>query len=75
MSKAVEELRELRDQIKLKLHLASMDAKQEWSTLESKLETLEHKLDRGSDKVLEAAGGLIDELGAAFRSFRDKLSG
>ncbi len=75
MAKTIDDIKKLRDEIVLKLHLASMDAKREWDELEPKLEALEHKIDRGSDRALDAAAGLIDELGAAFRSFRDRLTG
>ncbi len=73
MAKTLEELKVLRDEIKLKLHLATMDAKDEWKQLEPKLVALEHKIDREGEKAVEAAGEVFTELGAAFRKFKDKL--
>ncbi len=73
MSSTLDDLKELRDEILLKLHLAGMDAKKQWEELEPKLHDLEGKLERGTEKVAEVAGGLVDDLAGAFRRLRDDL--
>jgi len=40
----VEDLRGLRDDIKLQAHLAAMDVREGWKELEKKLESAEHTL-------------------------------
>jgi len=73
MPTTINDLKEIRDEIKLKLHLAGMDAKKQWQALEPRLADLERRFERGTDKVAEAAVDLIDELADAFKSFRDRL--
>ncbi len=41
--KSLERLRALRDEVRVQLHLAGMDAKDEWSKLEPQLEDAERK--------------------------------
>jgi hypothetical protein len=47
LEKSVKTLRELRDEVRVKLHLAGMDVKDEWNRLEPQLEsTLQRALGR-----------------------------
>ena len=74
MSKTIDELKTLRDEIKVKLHLASMDAKNEWEQLAPKLEALEKRIDQEGQKAVDATSGLIDDLASAFKKLKDKLA-
>jgi hypothetical protein len=47
----VEDLRGLRDEIKLQAHLAAMDAREGWKELEKKLESAEHTLRESISKL------------------------
>lgn len=63
MKESVEALKALRDEVKLKLHLANMDAK-------VKLEQLEHRLDTQQLNVKKT----MHEMAAEFRLLRDELT-
>lgn len=67
------ELIHVRDEIRLKLHLAGMDLKDAWHKLEKKLELLEEKLGYEGDHVAKATKELTDELKQAFRDFKQRL--
>lgn len=70
----LDELKQVREEIQLKLHLASMDAKSYWKELEPKLGELEHKLVHDSGHMaLDAASKLSQDLKDAFQRFRKRL--
>jgi len=74
MSKTLDELKTLRDEIKVKVHLATMEAKSEWEQLEPKLASLEAKIEQDGQKAVAAANDLIDDLASAFRKLKDKIA-
>ncbi len=74
-------LRQERDEIRLKMHLAKAEIRDEWETLEGKWEHLEGRMagiadeTRHATKEVGAAFGIVaDELGEAYRRIRSKLS-
>ena len=69
LEKARSTLRELRDEIKVYAHLATMDLKDEWAKLEPKLQEAEKYADAVSDAAVESAKSLQK---SAVR-LRDKL--
>jgi hypothetical protein len=68
-SKRIQELKTLRDEIRVDLHLAGMDLKQEWHQLERKLPDPERAFEQLKGVTAEAADRLSGEL----RRFRDRL--
>jgi hypothetical protein len=60
------DLKKLRDELKLKMHLASMDMKQEWNELEGKWEKFSEKT--GLDESAQALGGSLEALGAELKN-------
>jgi transposase len=68
--KRVEELQALRDDLKVRIHLASMEAKDAWNELLPKLEKAE-KLAEGA--VVDSAKVALDEVIGSLRQLRDKL--
>ncbi|MEE4173103.1 MAG: hypothetical protein V2I57_02505 [Xanthomonadales bacterium] len=70
-----QELEQLRDEIKLKMHLASLDAKEEWGGLEKKWDDFNARADlsRAGDDIGSAASLLGEELKQAFKRFKDAL--
>jgi hypothetical protein len=64
------ELRALRDDVRAKVHLGTVDAKNEWSRLEPKLEAV---LLRAGEEVTDAAHTAVVELTGAIRRLRDAL--
>ncbi|MCS6911695.1 MAG: hypothetical protein RMK29_01935 [Myxococcales bacterium] len=67
---ALGELKTLRDEIKVRLHLASMEAKTRWQQdLEPRLAQLETQLRDTGERVEEAARQRLAELMEAFGKF------
>lgn len=62
------ELKTLRDEIRLDLHLGSMDLRDEWAKLEKRLPD-------GStiDKVKDATREALDALAKELRAFKERL--
>jgi len=83
----VETLEKQRDQIKLKIHLGSMEAREEWEHLEKKLqqlkvkqEDIKNKADQigeevgvAGKKIKEATKDLGKEIKAGYERLRDLL--
>ena len=70
LNKRVEELQALRDDLKVRIHLASMEAKDAWNELLPKLEQAE-KLAEGA--VVDTAKTALDDLIGSLKQLRDKL--
>lgn len=70
----IDELERLRDEVKLKLHLANLDAKKRWFVLETELDQLETELKHDSGAVAEASARLSEHLLESFKDFRNRLA-
>jgi hypothetical protein len=70
LGQIVDELTSLRDEIRVQLHLAGMDAKDEWARLETRLHALEEQLDGGATK---ATAKLASELRGSMKRLRARL--
>lgn len=72
----LDELRTLRDEVRLKLHLAKKDVKDQWETkFEPKIERLEHQARTATDNTMDAIRDALDQAKDAFKGFRDRLAG
>jgi len=69
LDKSVALLRTLRDEVKVKLHLAGMDAKARWRELEPRLQTAVEAAKDASDASRKAVGEAVD----ALKKFRASL--
>jgi len=69
----LDELKQIAEEIRLKVHLASMDARTYWADLEPKLERLERTVEEKSNEALGTAGTLFEDVGKAVRKLRDQL--
>ena len=71
----LEELKQRRDEARLKMHLASRELKDEWEELEEKLEDFKSKarLKETGEGVSRALGELGQELADGYRRIRDAL--
>lgn len=61
------DLRQLAERVRVKIHLAGMEAKDVWGKLEPKLESFEHKAD-------ELASGVAGDLRDAGVELKESLS-
>ena len=69
MKRGVDLLRTLRDEIKVKLHLAGMDAKDQWVKLEPEL----YKVERAAEQASESSKKLMDDALNRLKTLRDSL--
>lgn len=72
--KVISELQTLRDEIKLKLHLASAEGRDAWNKLEPQIEQFERKVGDAAESAVEdlktAGGELKANLEAIYQSLR-----
>lgn len=80
ITKAVEHLKQQRDELQLKLHLAKADAKDEWARLENQWEEIKPKLEavreetgNTAESVSTALGLAIDELKKGYERLKGRL--
>lgn len=71
---SVDELRKVRDEIRVQLHLAGMEAKAFWEGVEPTLAAVEQKLERSVEATARYADVFVDELTKAFTRVRDRFS-
>lgn len=67
-------LAQLRDEIRVRLHLARMDATEKWQELETQLAKLEHRLTADGGSLLGSSAQLAKELKQSLVDFRQRLS-
>jgi len=80
IAKALEHLKQQRDELQVQLHLAKADAKDEWACLESqwdeikpKLEAAREEVGKTAESVGAALGLAIDELKKGYERLRSRL--
>jgi len=70
----VSSLTQLRDEIRVRLHLAQLDAKDKWQELETQLASLEHKVASDGGSVMGATAQLAKDLKQSLVDFKHRLS-
>ncbi len=74
---AWDDVRRLADEVRLKLHLAGMEAKDRWGKLEPQILELEQKVKTGvkdgSGKAADVVGEQVEAVAAGLRQFADEL--
>ena len=63
------ELSQLRDELRVRLHLAALEVRTQWESVEPKLLGLERSLEQQGEGAFDAAGELAVEVVKAFRDF------
>jgi len=73
-------LKQARDELKLKLHLAKADARDEWERLETQLQTLEDELRQVAQQskkplteISRSTREVLGELKAGYKRLRSRL--
>jgi ElaB/YqjD/DUF883 family membrane-anchored ribosome-binding protein len=67
------EIRQLADEIELKIHLASMDARDQWAALKKKLSSIEQKIASSSERTGQTITKELGVIGDAIKKFRDDI--
>jgi predicted nuclease with TOPRIM domain len=70
LAKAAEHLKQQRDELRLKLHLAKADAKDEWAKLERQWEELKPKLEAARQEAGKTAGSVGSALSVAVEELK-----
>ena len=70
MTKAVEHLKQERDELRVKLHLAKADAKDEWASLENQWEEIKPKLEAAREEAGKTAESVGTALGLAVEELK-----
>lgn len=74
LEKLTQDLKVLRDEILVKLHLASMDARDRWEQdLEPRLRDFEHQAAAAGHQAADMLGHLAQDLETALRDLRDHM--
>jgi len=80
IDKLNEGLKQQRDEIKVQLHLASLEAKEEWEHAEKnwdkfidKLATISDETKETSDEIIHATKMIGDELKFTYQRIKDRL--
>jgi len=76
----IDKLRTERDELRVKMHLARAELREEWKALEKKWERLERRLEKAGTEAIAAsrdvgtaAGTVAEEIAAAYRRIRERL--
>ena len=76
----ISDLQQQRDELRLQMHLAQAEAKEEWEEIEKKWYTVENRLDDLREDAAESAGdigaalGLVaEEIQNAYKRLRKRL--
>ena len=76
VTKGLEKLTTLRDEVKLHIHLASLDAKQEWNDkLEPRINEVSNEVATGAHTASDASKAAIHDLVTKVEGFYAKLRG
>jgi hypothetical protein len=69
IQKSLDVIHTLRDEVRVKLHLAGMEAKERWSKLEERLEAVERTAQEATESSRQAVQDTVELL----KEFRSKL--
>ncbi len=71
LSQPIATLNSAREQVKLSLHLLSLDARQKWDELEAKVLNLENRLGQEAESLSEATASAAIDLSGSVKAFVD----
>ncbi|MCY0987282.1 hypothetical protein OV203_09120 [Nannocystis sp. ILAH1] len=74
LENSMQELRTLRDEIRVRLNLAGKEARDRWEQLEPKLEQLEQQVRSATDATLESIRDAIERARTSFHEYRAQLT-
>jgi hypothetical protein len=70
---ALEDLKKLYDEVRVKMHLGEMEAKEWWAQVEPQMALFMDSISRQANKASASATVFIDEFSEALRRVRDRL--
>ncbi len=66
----LDDLKTLRDEVRVKVHLAGMDAKDLLAEMEPQIDRLEHELEAAADDALEVTAKSLEKVATSLRKLR-----
>jgi hypothetical protein len=69
-----DDVKRIRDELALKIHLAGMEARDRWTELQPHLTHLEHTIEREGDRAGKVVATQLSAVAKALRSLRDELA-
>ena len=70
-----DDLRRVADELKLKIHLAGMEAREQWEKLQPKLAELEQSVESGAARAGNAISEQVSSLGASLKKLLSDVTG
>ena len=67
------EVKRLRDQIRLRIHLGEMDARKAWQKLEPRIDRLDRRLDAAGKRVTVELKAALEQARKSIQALRDRL--
>lgn len=75
VNKSLDDLRSLRDEIRVRLHLASMEARTRWNEeLEPRFQQVERQAREAGEKAGESVRKALQDVQQAYKDFRSSLN-
>jgi len=71
LSHPLDTLTTARDQVRLSLHLLSLDTRQKWDELEGKILSLENKIGQEAESISDATASAAKDLSGTVKEFVD----
>jgi ferritin-like metal-binding protein YciE len=68
------ELQALRDDVRVRIHLGEMEAKQTWNDLEPRIDRLEKEMKSAATDAMQKLADAAKELRGSLRALRERLS-
>jgi hypothetical protein len=73
LKKTLSNLQRLRDEIRVRVHLAGMDAKDQWNKLEPRILDVEREIDEAAEDVTSATRSALNDVIGKLQHLRDSL--
>lgn len=74
MSKLWDEINRISDELELKVHLATMDAKDRWQELKPRVAALKEKVDAGATSIGERVSEEMTNVGKLLKELADDIA-
>jgi hypothetical protein len=71
--RALDEVKRLRDEVRVRIHLAGMDAKDAWHKLEPRIDKLDRQLDAAGTRVSVELKAALEQARSSIKALRDRL--
>jgi arabinogalactan endo-1,4-beta-galactosidase len=71
--RALDEVKRLRDEVRVRIHLAEMDARDAWHKLEPRIDKLDRQFDKAGTRVSIELKAALEQARTSLKALRDRL--